>query len=325
MSKTILENTSCVFIHCIDPQSRFKKTLESVGGNTGNIVFYNSLKQQLNWGKYQYIYEYFNDDAGDSKKAIMPSSTYLIKNNWLDQYIDIIKSSDKEISLCGLGTQAKLSDVPKDIVDSLAEEDIYFFKLIAERCKTFGVRGEFTAECLHLMGIKNIRIIGCPSLYKKSTVAINESNLSTDNILLNRTYPKGGNEDIVLNELMKLGKYNFIGQRNEEIGEKGCMFYDFDEWNKYIQKQNFNFCTGTRFHGNMMALRNGIPTVWIVHDWRTLELVRSLKLPYVMLNEIADKRNIVEKIISACDYSELKKNYDKLYMNYIEYLKENIE
>ena len=38
--------------------------------------------------------------------------------------------------------------------------------MAAERAVSLGVRGEFTAECLEVMGIKNYRIIGCPSFYK---------------------------------------------------------------------------------------------------------------------------------------------------------------
>mgnify|MGYP002249907294 CR=1 FL=1 len=41
-----------------------------------------------------------------------------------------------------------------------------FFNKMSEKATSIGVRGEFTAECLSLLGVHNIRIIGCPSFYK---------------------------------------------------------------------------------------------------------------------------------------------------------------
>jgi hypothetical protein len=39
---------------------------------------------------------------------------------------------------------------------------------IAERCVSFGVRGTYTAEVLWSLGIRNARIIGCPTIYRKN-------------------------------------------------------------------------------------------------------------------------------------------------------------
>ena len=39
---------------------------------------------------------------------------------------------------------------------------------IAERCVSFGVRGIYTAEVLWSLGIRNVRIIGCPTLFRNN-------------------------------------------------------------------------------------------------------------------------------------------------------------
>ncbi len=39
---------------------------------------------------------------------------------------------------------------------------------IAERCVSFGVRGTYTAEVLWSLGIRNARIIGCPTIFRKN-------------------------------------------------------------------------------------------------------------------------------------------------------------
>ena len=38
------------------------------------------------------------------------------------------------------------------------------WRLIAERCETVGVRGDYTAEVLWDVGVRNLRVIGCPTL-----------------------------------------------------------------------------------------------------------------------------------------------------------------
>ena len=39
---------------------------------------------------------------------------------------------------------------------------------IAERCVSFGVRGIYTAEVLWSLGIRDVRIIGCPTLFRNN-------------------------------------------------------------------------------------------------------------------------------------------------------------
>lgn len=53
--------------------------------------------------------------------------------------------------------------------DELEYSDIISLNTTTEKIPkvaSIGVRGEFTAECLSLLGVHNIRIIGCPSFYK---------------------------------------------------------------------------------------------------------------------------------------------------------------
>lgn len=61
--------------------------------------------------------------------------------------------------------QAKFIWLFNDLISRISVKQIYFFKLVSERTKTIGVRGAFTAHSLEKMRIKNIGIIGAPSLY----------------------------------------------------------------------------------------------------------------------------------------------------------------
>ncbi|MEM1434662.1 MAG: polysaccharide pyruvyl transferase family protein [Pseudomonadota bacterium] len=50
-----------------------------------------------------------------------------------------------------------------------------------------------------------------------------------------------------------------------------------------------NLAIGTRLHGNMAALASGIPGVFISHDARTDELIETMKVPYLPLEEVPDR------------------------------------
>ena len=48
----------------------------------------------------------------------------------------------------------------------LSDESLRVWRLIAERCETVGVRGDYTAEVLWDIGVRNLRVVGCPTLFR---------------------------------------------------------------------------------------------------------------------------------------------------------------
>ena len=60
---------------------------------------------------------------------------------------------------------------------------------------------------------------------------------------------------------------------------------------------------GTRFHVNMASLLSGIPAVWLTHDSRTRELVRTLNLPGLALTEIENQP--IEELVTEVDFTPL--------------------
>ena len=58
----------------------------------------------------------------------------------------------------------------------------------------------------------------------------------------------------------------------------------------FYKKENITFALGTRFHGNMESLRNGVLALWITHDNRTEELTNYLNLPSIKLSEAIKAR-----------------------------------
>ena len=87
------------------------------------------------------------------------------------------------------------------------------------------------------------------------------------------------------------------------IKEFGHMFYTRDKWTEFLNKENIQFSIGSRFHGNMMAFSNGIPAMWIVHDFRTKELVEAMELPYIQYRDLS--RYSMDEIMNKCEYGQM--------------------
>ena len=104
--------------------------------------------------------------------------------------------------------------------------------------------------------------------------------------------------------------------------KNGHMFFRYSDWCDFYKEYNPTFSYGSRFHGNMCAMRNGIPALWITHDSRTSELVNTLHLPSIDYKQFEKIRDL-EELVSYCDYSQFKKNYRVLSRNYVQFLNEN--
>lgn len=331
-----------------------------VGGNPGNMLFLESMKDEL---EYSDIITLNTPTEKIPKDAsiVVPSSNFLCSGgnlSFYEKYIDFFNKIDNEITFCGLGAQStKTLNTPQKLVDSLNPIQKKFFNKMSEKATSIGVRGEFTAECLSLLGVHNIRIIGCPSFYKYldgKYPTISQPSLGGG---VQMTFTPGGFEQ---SRVLSLGmKYNcswviqemseyprmmdilghkmistkwilknapsafFKGRELQEYNEKmSHVFWNINAWNEFYKKENIKFAFGTRFHGNMEALRNGVPALWITHDSRTAELTAFLHLPNITMKRLSTVKRL-DELLQYCDYTDLKKNYYGLCKNYVDYLTEN--
>lgn len=322
--------------------------IKKLGGNTGNMVFVNAVKEQIPFCKEDWIRE--GAELTDAYIYVLPCSNFLhVSNRWIEPLVDIIEKYPIKIILAGLGAQAGLQEGTK-AVDRLSKKQRRFFEIIAERCKSIGVRGEYTAECLARLGIKNSSIIGCPSIYQnldtdygkigkpsfhKTLVTITPARKRTSQILewgmrVNADWIMQSKDEMIplfssnkwIRSMQKERRYPKIPMEELEKYQysKARIFWDFERWNAFIKNGGYTFSFGLRFHGNMMALRNGVPTLWFVHDMRTRELADTLKIPAIrQTDRIKDPEELLEK----CDYSEFRNQYLKMREKYIDFLHEN--
>lgn len=335
-----------------------EEKLTAVGHNTGNLLFIEAMKEQL---KEAEVITFdpieFNSVHSKDCNIVMPSSNFIIRKNedianMIDPYLNKMECP---FTLAGLGSQADHnSQTPKELVRVLTPKNIWFLKEVSERAISIGIRGEFTAGCLEELGIYNYRIIGCPSMYFNMDGRFHLGKLpSKDRVLMNVT---AGNPletkivhmgmDINANWIMQMGvefselmenpiaipvtpphgAYPELKTSQKDLSsymkEKAKIFFSISEWNQFIQDNDFTFSFGSRFHGNVSALRNGVPALWIIHDSRTKELVEAMHLPHIDYNTF-DKVKFMDELIEYCDYTDFSKSIFSLTKNYVQFLEEN--
>ncbi len=82
--------------------------------------------------------------------------------NWREA-IAVLEKLKIPVIPFGIGAQ-----MPKEGSIHLSAESKRVLRLMADSCELVGVRGRYTAEILESLGIKNIQIIGCPTLYRNN-------------------------------------------------------------------------------------------------------------------------------------------------------------
>lgn len=325
------------------------------GYNTGNMVFVDAIKQQIVYEKEERLSNSSSKELSENNIGVLSCANMINVNDpILESYVDIICSYRFPVTLVGLGAQGtKELNTPKKLMEAMPKERISALKRICERVISIGVRGEFTAGCLDVVGIKNYRVIGCPSLYKyeRNYKKIKQPNV--DKCIFNTAtrmdyeykvlefgiqkhmkwimqsmtdMPRTVYENCELTE--ELVQRNFPGYRENIISlekymrKNAIMFFTMQEWYSYMKEEAFTFSFGGRFHGNVVAIRSGIPALWIVHDSRTRELTELFHLPSIESSEI-DKIKRVEDLLEYSSYSKFYQTYPKMFDEYIGFLNEN--
>ena len=145
-----------------DAARRFDTLMGAAGHNTGNLLFTNAVWQQIQGPKKRIGFQFDPADLNASLQALVIPAA-----NWLGPHVDfsdlagLIEQLDIPVILIGLGAQAESYsdniDVPKGT--------LRFIRAVSARSHSISVRGSYTQSVLKKLGIENVTITGCPSLY----------------------------------------------------------------------------------------------------------------------------------------------------------------
>lgn len=343
-------------------QERFERT----GSNTGNLLIGYGLRKQIAYTAYSYGVE--RDPASVDREfdlIAIPAANFIFKGLDLGGLADFLEVNSLPIVIVGLGAQMPSTAVSDMEIPAGTQRLLH---LLSERCVEIGVRGQFTADVLAHLGIKNVSITGCPSYYSTLTpeislrtpefhpffrIAVNGSRnvyghsydpaaaLSLESELL-RFSQRYRHDYIYQNEFPEIeilcsenpsdqafADLSTLSKRHDlriipehfaaYIRTHGRAFFDIDQWASFIQTKDL--AVGTRFHGNLIALLNGVPAILWAHDSRTIEMANFMRIPYHMVDEhdLSDIRALYEK----ADFAAFTSAYKTAYANYISFMEKN--
>ena len=327
-----------------------------LGNNTGNCFFIESVVKQLGLENCAF----FADLRDNSKEfvqehfqaIVVPSSNFIAaqESGGLNYFTSLMEKYDLPLLIIGIGSQLSSGEKP-------CSTTIKNLHKISERCTSIGVRGELTAEILVKNGIKNVEVIGCPTVFSSLNPEFKVKKEEPDwskPIAFNTELRDAGIDFLLKmsrisptrfymqNEMnfwfeksrphpyaCKVLSWTAMQQHNSKltlpqfreirsfIEQNALLFFNTLDWRTSLRECVMSL--GMRFHGNMMALQAGIPAVWLVHDNRTRELLNLLQLPTFKFSEDLD----LQQIYAEADYSEFNKRYPTLYSNYREFLLKN--
>lgn len=321
-------------IECKDNR-RIKENFTNCGGNSGNIVFCNAIKEIFDCDS---IFPHELNESEQYDNYITAAFIWIRENEDKSSFKETMKVlKDKPIIPISIGLQADNFDPNFTIHPSTVK----IFAEMQEK-SVLAVRGNYTAEILNKHGIKNIRIIGCPSMYMElnpyKKISKKPFEQLGSRVSCNyRTLTK----DLTKNdfEIMKyLNSYatvfieqtqNYIPSEiyhyipNEVIWlitKKLRIFFVFSDWLNLMKSFDFNI--GARFHGNVVAVLTGIPALFLTIDSRTEELTDFFKLPTLNINDFDIKRPL-QYYYELADYTDFNTAFPDNFNNFLAFVKEN--
>ena len=239
---------------------------------------------------------------------------------------NLLEKINKPVIVAGLGANCFTGFDP-NFHNQLPKDLIEFLHYLSARCNELGVRGNFTAEVLNQLEIKNVIPVGCPSYFETGAkrVITKKPYISPSRIFFTSNFFNSLNDtnfqvcqDHQEQEIVKLIAFNELGNsyKNEHLMLKYSrrrykIFSSISDWKNFAS--HFDFSIGYRVHGSILALNSGCLAVCCNEDSRAREMCELLKItwmpapsPYTNLTEL----------YKSIDVSELNTNYPKSYAKF---------
>ena len=274
---------------------------------------------------------------------------------------NFIKQLDIPFTSVTESIQSSTYEYDKNLHKTLSNKVVTYLKTISEKTITIGTRGEYSAEILNKLGIKNVEPIGCPSLYMNGptlkeklirkkpfsdvhNVAVTYSNYQrrTESLIQNAMSIAASNGFFFIEQTSnvvpkllyypdKLDPIDLI-EANKHYGSLDFLrtlyntnrlryFTNYGNWKDFISKMDFVF--GARMHGLTPAIESGIPAHFIAHDSRVREMCEFFKLPFSPEHVFSGKMFDLHKLYESTDYSSAEKIYPDKYKNFLRFLTNN--
>lgn len=303
--------------HCLPRyDATFQEFFHDLSGNVGNtyimncickILFGRALKhnevsgvanlfdsnlESLNVDKINSEFKYVLINMQDQIKPKLSYYPHRTSEGFrqVNQFLKKIKIP---ILCYGLGANCPFGDLHgKDLVKQLNESQKTFLKIISDKAFMFSVRGDFTAEVMDTLRVKNYKIVGCPSFYTNDVmklqlkIPIKKIAINSDFQFSKLSFYKGKYFDTNL-------KFYFSCQDEKHLLDDSKLSEYDSEFLNGIESLHcltepdqvvgfFNdkdFTIGGRVHGAIMSINNGIPAICCNIDARAKEMCQLFSIP----------------------------------------------
>jgi len=338
--------------------------------NIGDCFVYDSSLRILDYAELYPIYG--QSSGGLSEEQIekintldyifLRGSNYINTNGQWDEITNVLEKTKVPVMAFGIGVQ-----VPDNSDEYVNESTKRFLQLVADRSKTVGVRGALSRKALNSIGIKNVRIFGCPTAFRHCKPELNLPRLKANEIknlgftLRRKTHGFAMLQRYMLRtlaenyrtEILCAGELEekaiFYARSNlvpnpKQVMEKAVNSLIKEKWlygandplldlyrsslSVFETVSDFedaecrqDAVTGFRLHGNLLALANEVPALYITYDTRTREFVKTLGIPHVDGRYI-DRFSFEESWDNA-DFGMFEKTYAERFKDLQKFLDEN--
>ncbi|MBG6159167.1 hypothetical protein IWQ52_005295 [Labrenzia sp. EL_159] len=297
--------------------------------NIGDAFVFDSTLKLLNFTKLRTltISEFREEDVDRLREefdyVVLRGSNYIHSEMDWECAEAVLKRLGLPVLAFGIGAQA-----PVDGRIELSESTKNVLRLISDSTESVGVRGAYTAQVLSDLGIRNARIIGCPTAFRKNDPELKISLPKVDEVRkigltirreVSPAYAKDIRQYLTFHRnLIKsfAGRFETTLFAQGEIEEKKLVLGTPDQKEEAISSLKDNswvsqwymdedverlyrtrlfysdvvadydaavsacdLVLGYRLHGNLMALANGIPSIYFTYDSRTREFADTFKIP----------------------------------------------
>lgn len=316
--------------------------------NTGNYFFLDAVQRQL---RFDHVV-YSAAALPDADTLVLSMSNFIAPTTDMSVFADAIERKNyRKVVMIGAGAQAERFEERVELTPGT----LRFLRLLSERSHSIGVRGFYTADILDDHGIRNVHVIGCPTLFwhmdRNFRIDKPARLASVPRISVNST-PNGKYRDklAMLYGAAVAADAQYIGQTEHflplfadraeaardffsryycdgsfepaqlsSLAAAAVHFTSIPDWIEYMRR--FDFVVGGRFHGNMAALQAGIPAVALLSDSRTKELCEFLNLPSINLANCT--RIDFRELYESTSFDLFNATFGLKYDNYIEFLRQN--
>lgn len=306
---------------------------KNVGGNTGNIVYWESIIRLFNPDIIPYVE---NAKFADYDAVIITDLCWIRENvdyDYIESYIDKYDIPFIPMSIglqnSNFNPNFKLSDQLVRMLNKM------------QRKAVLGVRGKYTASILIKHGITNIAVIGCPSMYYWNNRNLKiEDNNKPINVCCNfKSFgEKLNSKEVSILEYFAKHNFMFVEQTKGEIefhhvpskidlqsikkylDQNTLLDFNYRSWCDRLK--DYNFSLGFRFHGNVLPLQQNIKSLFITIDSRTQEMIDLFHLPHIKKEDFNINKSI-EYYFNLADYNDFNANYPKMYDTFTKFVSDN--